>query len=249
MRILIVLNAAAGDERPANLKKVVETALPSAQVDYLNRAFNSAEEPVGLLNKVATSPMYDLVLHHCGGSNSEYRRFVNAYLELFHDTARPVIVLFTGGGTADAESAFRDWQDICVVGYDTLEQHLALFVKALSEDDSPSWGILRGGATEAAQQILTAAWLLQLEWEASGKLPSPSVKTPETLEEKVRAYLLGSAKQQDIENDRLAGSLSKSEVTAIEALKSLTKLRTKEKGWLDWNELLTKYSRSWLGED
>lgn len=96
MRILIVLNAAVDDKRPAILRKIITNVLPSAQVDYLPIAFNTTVEPVGLLDEVCSASTYNLILHHCGVSNPEYRYFVNAYLQR---TPKSAIVLFTGGGT------------------------------------------------------------------------------------------------------------------------------------------------------
>ena len=136
-----------------------------------------------------------------------------------------------------------------MVDYVVLESYLAPFITAFAENGFPSWEILSfgGGVTEAALQILTSAWGVQLAWEAAVSLPLPATdEEPGNLEQKVRAYLTGSATPEIIENDPLVKTLSNSTPTAMHALKELLSLSADKEGW---NEKLKEYSRSWLGKD
>jgi hypothetical protein len=148
----------------------------------------------------------------------------------------------------------------------SLERNLPRFIEALSKEGHPRWEFLLhgGGESEAAQQLLTAAWAVQLDWEATGRFPTAKKrpragrpregeqgeKAAASLEKIARAYLLGClgcAEAESISSDPLARTLK--EPTALAALDDLKRARDAGKDWNEWNRMLAQFSRSWLGED
>jgi hypothetical protein len=202
----------------------------------------------------------DCILAWRTGSDAECCRAYTGYVKwvLKHRNRIRVIVGTTGAPSferpervAAAREAAVDFPVAFVAPASTLGELLALALQDVSLEDPLEIAQFlefgKGLDREAAQQLLTAAWVLQLEWEAAG-WPSPSKKAElRTLEEKVRAYLLDTTSAETIESDRLASALS--EPTAREALDDLRGIRGKDKGWLDWNNRLTEFAKSWLGED
>jgi len=148
----------------------------------------------------------------------------------------------------------------------SIERNLPAFIKALAEEARPRWEFLLygGGASEAAQQLLTAAWTLQLEWEATGGPPKAKAakkrergRKPQegkegeesagSLEKIARAYLLGSADADSISRDPLASTLK--HPTALDALNQLKAAAKNGRDWNEWNRLLAVFTKSWLGGD
>lgn len=246
MKICIVINDLS-DVRADNLKTLVSKILPDASFVAIKDSITNDALAAEL------SGPFDLVIHHCGTSNDRYQYFVQRYRKFctVDGLPCPPIILFSGGGTSAAEDAFCSDPAICVVNWSDLIQNLPAFITAFQDDSRPRWEYLKsgGGIIEAALQLLTSVWKLQLEWETTGKLPSSKEGNLHTLEGRVRAFLLGSANLAVIQNDTLAKTLFDSHPTAIQALTDLKELTTNKTGWHDWNVKLKEYSRSWLGKD
>ena len=146
MHILIVL--ASGSNRYQNLKGIIESAVSSPTVDpFMPSAMDDDNE---LKKNVVDAGAYDLILHHCGSSNTEYRAFVKAYRGQckMRQIGCPPIVLFSGGDTSQAESLYAGDSGICVLSYSALEDKLAEFLRTRDTEGRLQLDLLRKPPTQ-----------------------------------------------------------------------------------------------------
>jgi hypothetical protein len=194
------------------------------------------------------------------GTSGRYASYVGWVLK-YHRQIRAMAVT-TGGrtfGTAASVYAAREAARGHPVAFVAPAEELGELLAVVLSDDAMTDPIeivrfLESGPARkpyAAQQVLTAAWVLQLEWESAGRFPiaedGDTEGMPRTLGEKTRAYLTGSVGAQDVKADRLARALSAP--SALAALDQLKNAQSRGEDWHEWNRLLEGFRRSWVGED
>jgi hypothetical protein len=177
MKVLIVISKDSA--RASLLTGLVQAELPGNEPLSAGRGFDSYNKTLNAL--VVNSGPHDLVIHHCGATNSEYSFFVPAYESLCRDRSwdLPPLILFSGSfiSVETADKTFARDSRVCVVSQSTLEINLGSFLRALRSppsgfDDVP-WYILRGyGEREYPLQLLSALLPFGVMWEASGEAGS-----------------------------------------------------------------------------
>lgn len=173
MRILIVLKSHSIRSETAVLTGVIKGVDSEAVVCLTDRAYIDTTTPPGLATEVAETDVFGLVLHHCGGPNSEYGDFIRSYRQLCvnKQVPCPPIVLFTGGGTGDAESNFGNDPGICILSSGDLLSHLVTFLGSWDGVSTPPWPILKTGSPhEPALQALSALLPFGLLFESKSNL-------------------------------------------------------------------------------
>jgi hypothetical protein len=158
-------------------------AAQDAEVTKLDRGISLGSSR--LVEEVKGSEGYDLIVHHCGATNGEYRSFVRAYRDLAEAMAwpSPKIVLFSGSPASvrEAERAFANDLLVCPVAQEAVEENLRIFIEAEYHSRPPvgggrsfeeiHWHLLQGyRETEYQLQVLSALLPFGAEWEADGRL-------------------------------------------------------------------------------
>jgi len=132
MKFLIVINR--NPRRSDYLEKLIRASVSSVAVTHLTRGMDLRN---GLLEShlVASGP-FDLMLYHCGGTNTEYAKVVEAYRTLCGTKGwrQPGIILFSGDPAAVTAASVKYSLDpaICVTSQRNLEANLQPFLQSLA---------------------------------------------------------------------------------------------------------------------
>jgi DNA-binding response OmpR family regulator len=134
MKVLIVVKEKESI-RKDEFEKAVNRIFREPKVVKLNRGI-SLHQTVSDISEeeILDSGGFDLIIHHCGGGNQEYGKFIKAYRQLCHREtwAEPIIILFTGGtGIKKTAKIYAQDPLICVASQPELARNLDHFLKTL----------------------------------------------------------------------------------------------------------------------
>jgi DNA-binding response OmpR family regulator len=135
MKVLIVKLEGDTPLKKNQLEGVVKIVYSDATVVKLERSISMDQDVDDVSEKkILASGGFDLIIHHSGGGNPEYKKFVSAYRRLARASGwvEPVIILFTGGtGIEDTAKLYAKDPMICVASQRDLDANLDRFLMAL----------------------------------------------------------------------------------------------------------------------